>query len=41
MISEGKDYYDKDADVEVRIVYEDALAEGAEEDSLWDSVNTW
>ena len=41
MIGEGKDYYDKDADVEVRIIYEDVLAEGAEEDTLWDSVNTW
>ena len=41
MNAEGKDYYDKNADVEVHIIYEGELAEGAEEAPLWDSVETW
>ena len=39
--AEGKDYYDKNTDVEVHIIYEGELAKGAEEDPLWDSVETW
>lgn len=39
--AEGKNYYDKNTDVEVHIIYEGELAKGAEEDPLWDSVETW
>ena len=41
LIDKGKDYYDKNSDVEVSIIYEDVLAEGADEDALWDSVKSW
>ena len=41
LIAEGKNYYDENTDVEVRIIYEGELAEGAEEDPLWDSVESW
>ena len=41
LIAEGKDYYDENTDVEVSIIYEGGLAEGAEEDPLWDSVESW
>ena len=39
--AEGKNYYDKNTDVEVHIIYEGELAKGAEENPLWDSVETW
>ena len=38
LIAEGKNYYDENTDVEVRIIYEGELAE---EDPLWDSVESW
>ena len=41
LAAEGKNYYDENADVEVCIIYEGGLAEGAEEDPLWDSVELW
>ena len=41
LIAEGKDYYDENTDVEVSIIYEGELAEGGEEDPLWDSVESW
>lgn len=41
LIADGKNYYDENTDVEVSIIYEGELAEGAEEDPLWDSVETW
>ena len=41
LIAEGKNYYDENTDVEVSIIYEGELAEGAEEDPLWDSVELW
>ena len=41
LIAEGKNYYDENTDVEVSIIYEGELAEGAEEHPLWDSVESW
>ena len=41
LIAEGKNYYDENTDVEVNIIYEGELAEGAEEHPLWDSVESW
>ena len=41
LITEGKDYYDKNTDVEVHIIYEGELAEGGEESPLWESVELW
>ena len=41
LIEEGKNYYDKNFHVEVRIIYEDVLAEGADEHTLWNSVESW
>lgn len=41
LIEEGKSYYDKNFHVEVRIIYEDVLAEGADEHTLWNSVESW
>ena len=41
LIEEGKSYYDKYFHVEVRIIYEDVLAEGADEHTLWNFVESW
>ena len=41
LVDAGKDYYDKNFHVEVRIIYEGKLAEDADEHALWESVESW
>lgn len=41
LAAEGKNYYNEASDVEVHIVYEGELADGGEENPLWDSVELW